>query len=141
MIKTKHITIKKKNLKVKIKNNTKSNIPGEFRLSARSICLTYSDVNVDLSKHQEQELQELVLKQLQTKPLKIKDYIIGLEYHQNGVPHFHIVLNLNEKCDIQSSRTLDLEIDGKVFHGKYESTRSKKKAIDYAIKDGNFILV
>ncbi len=133
------LVITKKSLKAKTKNNTKSIIPGEFRLSARSLCLTYSDVNVDLSKYQEKELQELILKQLQTKPLKIKDYVIGLEYHQNGVPHFHVVLTLSEKCDIQSPRTLDLEIEGKVFHGKYEATRTKKNALDYAVKGGNFL--
>jgi len=104
----------------------------EFRINVKKLFLTYPQVSKNLN-------HELVLKQLKEK-LSIEDYIIALEMHEDGSPHYHILLVLSKRCDIKISSYLDLkDQDNNVFHGKYEKVKNFKNAIKYVVKENNFI--
>jgi hypothetical protein len=113
------------------KDKTKTKNDKKFRLSAKRLFLTYSQVPVEATK------QEL-LQQLQSK-ITFADYVIGRELHQDGGAHFHAVLVADKKFDIRNANMLDVEFENKKFHGNYAATRHVNASIEYACKDGDYV--
>lgn len=114
-----------------------------FRISAINLFLTYPHCNLDL---------KLVLDQLSSKlaTWEIVDYILCKEFSpaaKNDATevavvskgeHIHVYIKCCKKTNIIKANFLDLEDPqnpGRIFHGKYESCRDPKKAIQYILKN------
>jgi hypothetical protein len=104
-----------------------------FRIAAKKILLTYSQI----SKDTEFTINQL-LEQLQYKLGKF-NYIISQEAHSDGAMHFHVLLIRSKKFDIRSHSSLDLEIDGRVVHGNYKAVNNIEGAVHYVCKDKQYI--
>ncbi len=113
---------------IKTKRTRKSS---KFRLSAKKLFLTYSQVPVDVPK-------ERLLQELQGK-VSFAHFVIGRELHQDGGAHFHAVLISDKKFNICNANMLDVELNGTQFHGNYGTTRHVNSSIEYACKDGDYI--
>jgi hypothetical protein len=105
----------------------------KFRISAKKIFLTYSQVNPEIT-HQH------ILQELQNKTDKDNlNYVISKEYHKNGGTHFHIVLIHDEKFEIFKPNTLDIQYKEQTFHGNYSPIKSLKQTVTYVCKNNNYI--
>ena len=102
-----------------------------FRLSSKKILLTYSQIDGEVSK-------EEVLEQLERKLGKF-DYIICKENHKNGGTHFHVVLIHRNKLCIRNPFFLDLQLNGQIIHGNYETVKNLNFAVSYACKNDDYI--
>lgn len=103
----------------------------QFRLNAKKLFITYSQVSIEITK-------EHVLEQLQTK-LMIKDYLIAREYHKDEGVHFHALLELVQRCDIKNSNTLDITWENETFHGNYQTAKNMNALRAYISKDRDII--
>lgn len=105
----------------------------DFRISAKKLLLTYSQINPEIThKH--------ILEQLKDKTnLHDFKYVISKEYHVDGGTHFHAILIHNEKFEIFTSDTLDIEFQQQTFHGNYTPVRKLRNAIAYVCKDNAYI--
>ena len=128
----------------------KNNIKKEFRLYSKKMFLTYSQINKSFDLNLEDLLiKQQVLQQLEekikNKTTKIKDYLISLEYHQDGNKHIHVFLELEKRIDILDSSFFDLIFmdDNKkeyIIHGNYQVGKNKDSILNYLIKsDINFL--
>ena len=50
----------------------------------------------------------------------IEKLAIGQERHQDGNLHLHALIILKRRCNISDLASLDIEFEGKKYHGKYE---------------------
>lgn len=46
----------------------------------------------------------------------IKTYIVARESHEDGSPHIHAYLELDNKINVTNPRTFDLVVDKQVYH-------------------------
>lgn len=104
-----------------------------FRIAAKKILLTYSQISKDTGF-----TKNKLLEQLQYK-LGRFSYIISQEAHTDGGTHFHVLLIRSKKFDIKSHSLLDLEIDGQVAHGNYKPIHNIEGAVHYVCKDKQYI--
>lgn len=102
-----------------------------FRISAKRILLTYSQVSTEFSTNN-------VLEQLQSK-LGRFSYIISKEAHSDGGTHFHVLLIHRRKFNVKNPYLLDLEINGKVAHGNYKPVNNLEYTVHYVCKDKQYI--
>lgn len=70
--------------------------------------------------------------------LKIEEYVIAEEKHQDGNPHLHAFIKLNKRVRFKADR-FDLNEWGKIFHGNYQIAKSWHAVEQYCKKDGDFI--
>jgi len=105
--------------------------PKKFRLNAKNIFLTYSQTGNNITHSN--LLEEL------RKKVQIENHLIGIEKHQDGGIHAHILLLLKKRCNLRSPKCLDLSINDKIIHGKYETAKNIKALMEYIIKDGNYM--
>lgn len=103
----------------------------QFRLSAKKLFITYSQVHKDLTKQE-------ILEQLQTK-LAIKDYLISREYHKDDGIHFHVLLELIQRCNIRNPNVLDIIWCNETFHGNYQTARNMTALRYYLTKDKDIL--
>lgn len=104
-----------------------------FRISAKKLYLTYSQVHQDLDSN-------TVLTALKKNhSLPFFDYIIAKEYHQDGGIHFHALLLFNKKVNITCPQTLDIQYQDHKYHGNYQAARSLERVVDYICKHGDYI--
>lgn len=106
-----------------------------FRIAAKKMFLTYSQVNPDMT------LQDL-LEILQKKPfLGAFDYLIAKESHAEEGTHFHAILirNNNKKFNIVCQNALDIEYEAQIYHGNYQSVKYLEHTIMYTCKDRQYI--
>lgn len=68
----------------------------------------------------------------------IKEYVISCEKHQDGNPHIHVFLNLCTRISFKS-HLFDLYRNYEFFHGNYQPCKFKKDAIQYIVKDNDYI--
>ena len=101
-----------------------------FRLAARRIYLTYSQVPEEMT-------EEDVLETL-SKVLDFESYIISREEHAQKGVHFHVILTATKKFDIKTATLLDLEYKGKIYHGHYETVKFYTVCVKYVCKTGNY---
>jgi hypothetical protein len=97
----------------------------EFHISAKKLFLTYSQINMLITK-------EIILEELQRILNCEFKFKIALEKHVNGGMHAHVFLEGFKKFNIKTPNRLDL-FDK--IHGKYESVKNKEFVIAYIIKD------
>lgn len=104
-----------------------------FRVCARKLFLTYSQLNNDLSA-------KGLLKLLRKNPLLWgSQYVIGKELHQEEGAHFHVILVSKTKLDIRNPEILDIDHEGKIFHGNYQPVKNLQQAVKYVCKDREYI--
>jgi len=102
----------------------------EFRLNAKKLFLTYPKNDTDKATV-EKNLTDFFQDNLE-------GYSIGQELHQDGTPHFHIVVLLKDRCDIKGAKKLDV-IAGK--HGNYVTCKNPKKCIEYTMKTDKEVIL
>jgi len=107
--------------------------PKSFRISAKKILLTYSQISKETGFTKNNLLEQLQLK------LGYFSYIISEEAHSDGGMHFHVLLIRDQKFNIKSHFLLDLEIDGRVAHGNYKPVNSMGRTVHYVCKDKRYI--
>lgn len=105
--------------------------PKSFRISAKRILLTYSQVNQQLTK---QDLLNHIL----TKH-KVERYIVAEEQHQDGGKHFHVLLESKTKFNIRHAQDLDIPYKDIFYHGNYQVARQYKTVGKYIAKNNNYI--
>ena len=111
-----------------------------FRISARKLFLTYSQVPEAMTH--EDVLEEL--KQV----VDFGDYAIGREKHAISQAvdqvegqdqyHYHVLLIATSKFNIRAATFLDLRYKEVTLHGKYEAVKSFEKCIEYVCKNRNY---
>jgi len=105
-----------------------TNTKTKFRLSAKSLFLTYSKCDLNL---------EITLDIIKTKLSNyiVNEYILVREYHDDGTPHIHGYFKVLKQFNTYNPNYLDLSIDnGIIYHGKYESAKYPNKVIEYLLK-------
>lgn len=107
--------------------------PKAFRLSAKRLFLTYSQVPSEATK-------EELLVELQQN-ISFDHYVISKEPHKDGGAHFHAILQARTKFNIRQAQTLDVKLglNKDNFHGNYQKVRNYGQAIEYVCKDGDYI--
>lgn len=104
----------------------------QFRLSAKKLYLTYSQINKNVT-------HEDILNFL-SKKLSIGEHLIVLENHQDGGLHAHVLLVLKKRCNFITPNCLDLEYEKETFHGNYQTAKQINSLIRYLIKeDTNYL--
>lgn len=115
----------------KASTKAKDNKKGRFRISAKKLFLTYSQIPTEMTEHD-------AYIPLQQK-LDIRNYLIAVEKHKDGGLHIHAVIVLRKKCNITSPKTLDLVFENKPIHGNYAPVKNINQSIAYVCKDTNYI--
>jgi hypothetical protein len=115
-----------KNNRLKIVKDPKTKA---FRIEAKKLYLTYSQIKSDITK-------EMILNELLNK-FKGRDvqYVISLENHEDGGLHSHVYLESDRNFHITSFDKLDILN----HHGNYQVGKGKWNIIKYIVEDGNFI--
>lgn len=93
-----------------------------FRLQGKNLFLTYPRCNLTPQE---------VYRQLLLKNLNIKEYLIIRDLHEDGGFHIHLYLELNKVKDIKGKTILDIEEEGKVIHGNYQTCKNANSTIKY----------
>jgi hypothetical protein len=119
------------NKSLQVHPNLTQNSSSKFRISAKRIFLTYSDVNEVITK-------EDVLNALKTK-LSFSGYVVSQERHKSSSKHFHVVLEHSSKFNIHSITTLCLNINNSELKGHYKAVINLKGVVSYTIKEGDYI--
>jgi hypothetical protein len=114
------------------RNKTHSKKNNTFRIAAKRIYLTYSQVNKEMQSQD-------VLQALQSKKLFCFAYLISKEHHLDGGIHFHVLLEATRKFDIQQQDFLDITYQEKSYHGNYQAVKSLPKVVEYVCKAGDYI--
>jgi hypothetical protein len=128
------VVTKKQNKKPTIKNKLICNKDKKkaFRISAKRIYLTYSQVNKEMQTAD-------VLKELQSKKTFCFKHLISKEFHLDGGTHFHVVLEATTKFNIQQQDFLDITYQDKSYHGNYQAVKSLSNVVEYVCKAGDYI--
>ncbi len=112
------------------------NAKKEFRISAKTLFLTYSQVTKGTPL--EEVYAALVVR---LAPYTIENYIVAREEHKDGGEHWHCYLKLNRKGNFRGPNRLDIKLieagAERVYHGNYKA--GKVNHIAYAKKDGDYI--
>ena len=106
----------------------------KFRISARKLFLTYSQVDPQITALH-------VLEQLQCNTsLRIGfKYVIAKEYHKDGGTHFHVIIVQQRKVNIRKPHALDIQYQKQNFHGNYVPVKSLPHVINYVCKNNQYI--
>ena len=105
--------------------------PGAFRLSTKTLFLTYPQCPIE---------KEDALQQLQwILPNQITEYVVARENHEDGNHHLHVFLRLDRKCETRNSRFFDLTGEDRTYHGNYQGARSIKAVIKYVTKYQDYL--
>lgn len=97
-----------------------------FSLQAKYVFLTYSDAAaVDSLEGLDAFLRSKM-------PAKA---VVGRELHQNGEPHYHALLYFDPRIHVRDSRFFDYC----GVHPKIEGARRRQAALEYVIKDGDYL--
>ena len=112
-----------------MESKTKKDKP--FRVSAKNIFLTYSDLSMDVT---EDPLVELI-----NTEVPDSQYVIGTEFHKSGSSkHFHVVIMSPTKLKKRSCDRFSFEYAGKVRRCHIQGAKSLKKVIAYTCKDEEY---
>lgn len=122
----------------------------KFRISAKRMVLTYSQVDTDMTPTDLLFLLER----------RLFDYVIAKEQHnspdstdfenkssscqqrstsnEKGI-HYHVILIGQKKFEINSQKLLDIEFKGKTYHGNYQPVKYLTHTIEYVCKHKMYI--
>lgn len=99
----------------------------KFRVNAKNLFLTYSQIN--LTKQSILDQLKLILKD------KIKEYIIAQETHKDNRFYLHVFLELISKINITNPSKLALiDSNNQIVYGNYQPVRNRKNTILYITK-------
>jgi len=101
--------------------------PRNYRLSAKSVFLTYPKCNAP----KEDLLSFLV--GLVPEPEFV---VVSHELHEDGSDHLHALLTFPKKVE---KRNADTWFNFGAFHPNIQSCRSTQKCYDYVIKDHDYV--
>uniref|UniRef100_E7BM49 Replication-associated protein n=1 Tax=Tomato yellow leaf curl virus-[Shiraz:Iran] TaxID=761711 RepID=E7BM49_9GEMI len=109
-------------------------MPRLFKIYAKNYFLTYP--NCSLSK--EEALSQL--KNLET-PTNKKYIKVCREFHENGEPHLHVLIQFEGKYQCKNQRFFDLSSPNRSahFHPNIQAAKSSTDVKTYVEKDGDFI--
>nr|ALI16122.1 C1 Protein [Tomato yellow leaf curl virus] len=109
-------------------------MPRLFKINAKNYFLTYP--NCSLSK--EEALSQL--KNLET-PTNKKYIKVCREFHENGEPHLHVLIQFEGKYQCKNQRFFDLSSPTRSahFHPNIQAAKSSTDVKTYVEKDGDFI--
>jgi hypothetical protein len=103
----------------------------KFRLSAKSVFLTYPRCKLTKEKAMEQ-----------LKKKKDSTYIcVSHEHHKDDGDHLHALVQYAEKFCTTKANFFDLEDDedANAYHGNYQGAKDAQNVLDYIKKDKDFI--
>jgi nucleoside-triphosphatase THEP1 len=115
-----------------MKKKTLSTKGKAFRISAKRIYLTYSQVDGAMQSID-------VLNALKGKTQFSFKHLISKEYHQDGGTHFHVLLEATRKFEIKKHDFLDITYQDKPFHGNYQAVKRVAHLVEYVCKAGDYI--
>lgn len=98
----------------------------EFRVDAKNFLVTYSQCPLP---------KEDVHRWFKEKEDSIAELIVGSETHQDGNKHLHVFVSFTKKKNIRNPRRWDIE----GYHPNIQSAKSKDRAREYAMKDGDIV--
>lgn len=99
--------------------------PG-FNVRAKGWFLTYPRCSAS---------KEEVLAALKKKGKVIKQIVVSRELHEDGHPHVHVYLYLEDRFNCKSAAFWDIL----GYHGNYQAAKSLKAVQNYIKKDGDFV--
>lgn len=102
--------------------------PKKFRIQSKSWFLTYP--KLDMSK---EHALALLKAKLAGKPFV--GMVVCRELHQDGIPHIHAYVLLNDLFNCQNEKFWDLA----GHHGNYQKARDINAVAKYIKKDGDYI--
>ena len=104
-----------------------------FKIHAKKLFLNYSQVCPELTSQH-------ILHQLTANlNLSTFNYLIAKENDQHAGIQYHVVVASPEKLQIRDPKYLDIEYQGKNFHGNYSPVNQLRQAVLYACKSGDYI--
>lgn len=106
--------------------------PKTFRISAKKLYLTYSQVHENMKHHD-------VLQSLKQKDHWNFNFLISREKHLDGGIHFHVLLTAKNKFNIRTQNFLDITYQEKTYHGNYQAAKSPTALVEYICKAGDYI--
>lgn len=114
--------------------DTQTSTPA-FRLAASRLWLTYPQIGSNPALINLQDL----LTQLQQKltSYAIAEYALIIEHHKDGNLHLHVYLAFNQRFFTRDPHRLDLSINDNVFHGNYQSCKTRRLVLSYIAKTGH----
>ncbi|CAG8779130.1 19247_t:CDS:2, partial [Cetraspora pellucida] len=109
-----------------------------FDLYSSQFFLTYS--RCSLTKNQVlEEIKKIIKPKKIDKKYYICNYIIALEYHEDGYPHIYVYLKLDKKLCTRKETFFDIKIDDIIYHPNIQGVRSPKQVEDYILKNRDYI--
>lgn len=103
----------------------------EFRFQAKRCLLTYSQVDGKIEDHK--QIIEGIGNGL-PPDIRISRWVCGREHHRDGGLHFHCYLEFTAKVNSRDPRLFDV----RDCHPNIRRVKDPKRAIAYAMKDGDF---
>lgn len=102
---------------------------GPFRLQAKTLYLTYPRCEVTAAE---------CLNRIQEYFPELDWAVVGRELHQDGTPHLHCLIKLQQRYTTRRPSDLDA-LAGK--HGNYQACRNLRRCLEYVLKDGRYVQV
>ena len=122
---------------------------GSFKVNNKWLFLTYSNVHTKYTKYEEIEYEnpqkEDFRKYTDEKQLRkefekacrtackpknakneITQFLCGLEYHKNGIPHFHVAVSYATAHQCADAKKFDVKMSGKTFHPNIIRVKTQK---------------
>nr|URM59574.1 replication-associated protein [Tomato yellow leaf curl virus] len=108
--------------------------PKRFQIYAKNYFLTYPQCSLT----KEEALSQLKNLSTPTNKLFIR---VSREFHENGEPHLHVLIQFEGKFKCQNNRSFDLVSSTRSahFHPNIQGAKSSSDVKAYVEKDGDFI--
>lgn len=100
--------------------------------------ITYPQTPEELSKDDVMSGLQAIL-EAKSCSNRLEGIVVAEERHEDGGKHFHCFVKLKAPALYVYPTTFDLEFQGDVIHGNYQSCKSLKGCVDYVSKGGDFI--
>ena len=111
----------------------KNPVNKKFKISAKRLFLTYSQVNPKCT------IQH-VLELLKTKfNFSNISYLVSRGNGQHKDTYYHALLTHFDKFQITNSQELNIKHNGQVFHGQYTFVKSLKQAVMCGCKNKEYV--
>lgn len=101
-----------------------------FRLAVKTLFLTYPKCPIP-----KEEALEILKAKAFERDLRIVEYIVAQEKHEDGSDHLHVFLKLDRVFNCKDSEFWDLNN----YHGNYQGCRSPAAVMKYCVKEGDFL--
>lgn len=118
--------------------------PKRFQMMGAQYFLTYSKYD-GTSDQLHEALKERLADKKDAKKnnLVILFMVIGMEKHQDGDPHAHVLIAFGASFRVSGQETFDVIVDGTKYHPNIQTVKGKdgkKNIFNYVTKDGDFTI-